>query len=156
MTWKFQIKHLLLARELWSLVEETEVIHEESTAQQIVDYNKGSQKAFSTMVLVISSSQFYLVTSCDDLIVAWRALRKHFESDTLVNRLLLKKQYFHMETKEGSSVEHYIRTMKELADRLAAINAPISEEDQILTLLGSLPSSYSTLVTALEARDAIT
>jgi len=46
--------------------------------------------------------------------------------------------------------------MKELADRLAAINAPISQEDQIVTLLGSLPSSYSTLVTALEARDAIT
>jgi len=46
--------------------------------------------------------------------------------------------------------------MKELADRLAAINAPISEEDQIVTLLRSLPSSYSILVTALEARDAIT
>ena len=46
--------------------------------------------------------------------------------------------------------------MKELADRLAAINAPISEEDQILILLGSVPSSFSTLVTALEAKDAIT
>ena len=38
-------------------------------------------------------------------------------------------------------------------DRLAAINAPIAEEDQIGTLLGSLPATYSTLVTALEARD---
>jgi len=58
--------------------------------------------------------------------------------------------------KEGSSVEQHIKTMKELTDRLAAINAPISEEDQIVTLLGSLPSSCSTLVTALETRDAIT
>jgi len=33
---------------------------------------------------------------------------------------------------------------------------PYKEEDQIMMLLGSLPSSYSTLVTALEARDAIT
>ena len=46
--------------------------------------------------------------------------------------------------------------MKELTDRLAAINAPIAEEDQIVTLLGSLLPSYSTLITALEARDAIT
>jgi len=46
--------------------------------------------------------------------------------------------------------------MKELTDRLAAINAPISEEDQIVALLGSLLSTHSTLVTALEARDAIT
>ncbi len=40
--------------------------------------------------------------------------------------------------------------MKELTDRLAAIGAPIAEEDQVVTLLGSL--RYSTLVTALEAR----
>ena len=44
--------------------------------------------------------------------------------------------------------------MKELTDRLAAIGAPILEEDQVVTLLGSLPRSYSTLVTALEARVA--
>ena len=35
---------------------------------------------------------------------------------------------------------------------MAAIGAPISEDNQIVTLLGSLPRSYSTLVTALEAR----
>jgi len=39
---------------------------------------------------------------------------------------------------------------------IAAIDAPISQEDQIVTFLGSLPSFYSTLVTALEARDTIT
>jgi len=153
MTWKFQIKHLLLVRGLWGLVEGTEVLQDEATAQQIADFTKRSQKAFSMMVMVISSSQLYLVTSCDGPIAAWRALRNHFERDTLVNRLLLKKQYFRTEMKEGSSVEQHIKTIKELADRLAAINAPISE---IVMLLGSLPSSYSTLVTALEARDAVT
>ena len=53
-----------------------------------------------------------------------------------------------MEMKEDTSVEEHIKNMKELTDRLAAINAPIAEEDQVVTLLGSLPSSYSTLVTA--------
>lgn len=41
--------------------------------------------------------------------------------------------------------------MKELTDKLSAIGAPISEEDQVVSLLGSLPQRYSTLVTALEA-----
>ena len=40
-------------------------------------------------------------------------------------------------------------------DRLAAIKARIAEEDEVVTLLENLPSSYSTLVTALEARDTI-
>ena len=41
--------------------------------------------------------------------------------------------------------------MKELTDKLSSIGAPISEEDQVITLLGSLPPSFSTVVTVLEA-----
>ena len=61
-----------------------------------------------------------------------------------------------MEMTEDTSLEAHIKTMIELTDRLAAINAPMAEEDQVVTLLGSLPPSYSPLVTAFEARDAIT
>jgi hypothetical protein len=54
--------------------------------------------------------------------------------------------------RDGSSMEAHLKYMKELTDKLAAVGAPISEEDQVVTLLGSLPRGYSTLVTALEAR----
>ena len=57
--------------------------------------------------------------------------------------------------KEGTSVEAHIKNMKELTDRLSAIKPLIAEEDQVVTLLGSLTPSYSTLVTALEARGTI-
>ena len=50
--------------------------------------------------------------------------------------------------KDGTSMEVHLKHMKEPTDKLAAIGAPISEEDQVVTLLGS----YSTLVTALKAR----
>ena len=68
---------------------------------------------------------------------------------------MLKKQYFRTEMKEGTSIEAHLKHMKELADKLAAIGAPISEEDKVVTLLGSLPKGYSTLVTALEARENV-
>lgn len=45
-------------------------------------------------------------------------------------------------------MEHHLKDMKETTDRLAAIGAPIS---QVVTLLGSLPPSYSALVTTLES-----
>ena len=90
--------------------------------------------------------------SCEQPKEAWGALRNHFERDTLANKLFLKKQYFHLEMKEGTSIEKHLKHMKELTDQLAAISAPISEEDQVVTLLGSLPTSYSTLVMALESR----
>ena len=90
--------------------------------------------------------------SCETPKDAWDALRSHFEQNTLANKLLLKKRFFRMEMKEGTTIENHLKQMKELSDQLAAIGAPITEEDQVVTLLGSLPQSFSTLVTALEAR----
>ena len=49
-------------------------------------------------------------------------------------------------------MELHLKQMKEITDRLAAIGAPISEEDQVVTMLGSVPPSYSALVTTLESR----
>lgn len=55
--------------------------------------------------------------------------------------------------KEGTSIEAHLKYMKELTDKLAlaTIGAPIDEEEQVMRLLGSLPQSYSTLATVLEA-----
>ena len=127
----------------------TEVIREGATAVAQTEHQKKAQKALSTLVMAISTSQLYLITSCED---AWDALYNHFERSTLANKLMLKKEYFRMEMKENITIEAHLKKMKELTDKLAAIGAPISEEDQVVTLLGSLPSDYSTLVTALEAR----
>ena len=108
MTWKFQIKHLLLAKDLWGFIDGTEVLQDDASAQQRADFNKRSQKAFSTMVMSVSSSQLYLITSYEEPRRAWKALKNHFERDTLVNKLILKKQYFRMEMAEGTSMEAHI------------------------------------------------
>ena len=108
------------------------------------------------MVLAINSSQLYLVMSSETPSAAWTALRNHYERDTLANKLLLNKQYFRSEMRDGTSIEKHLKFMKELTDKLAAVGAAVEEEDQVVTLLGSLPKNYSTLVTAIEAQDNIT
>ena len=151
-TWKFQMKHLLMAKRLWNLVDGSEVLASGASAAVEALFQSRLHKAFSTIVLAINSAQLYLVTSCEEPKQAWDALKNHFERETLANKLLLKKQYFRSEMKEGTSVDQHLKHMKDITDKLAAIGAPISEEDQVVTLLGSLPRSFATLVTAIEAR----
>ncbi len=151
-TWKFQMRHLLLSKGLWGIIDGTDVLEEGANAQAQSDHTKRSQKAFSSIVMAVGTSQLYLITSTESPVEAWETLRNHFERDTLANKLFLKKKYFRTEMKESTTVEDHLKHMKEITDRLAAIGAPIVEEDQVVTLLGSLPRSYSTLVTALEAR----
>ena len=125
------------------------MLAEDATAER-AKHRSESQKAFSVIAMSVSTSQLYLITSFEEPKEAWNALKKHFERETLANKLFLKKQYFQKEMREGNSIDMHLKEMKELADKLSSIGAPISKEDQVVTLLGSLPSSFSTVVTALE------
>ena len=120
------MRHLLLAKGLWGYVDGTEILAEDATAAVQAEFRKKSQKAFSTITMAISTSQLYLVTSYDQPKDTWDKLCEHFECKTLANKLFLKKQYFRTE------MEVHLKHMKEISDRLAAIGAPIAEEDQVL------------------------
>ena len=55
-TWKFQMRHLLLAKGLWRFVNGSEALPGSPTAAQVAEFNKKCQNAFSTMVMSISLS----------------------------------------------------------------------------------------------------
>ena len=125
-TWKFQMKHLLLAKGLRGLVEGSEVLEDDATTTAQALYRSRLQKAFSTIVLAIDSAQLYLRSWSEEPKQAWDALRKHFERETLANKLFLKKRYFRSEMKEGTPVEQHLKLMKDITDKLVAIGEPIS------------------------------
>ena len=81
-TWKFQMKHLLMTKGLWSLIDGSEVLASEASAAAEALFQSRLHKAFSTIVLAIDSAQLYLVTSCEDPKQAWNALKNHFERET--------------------------------------------------------------------------
>ena len=66
-TWKFQMKHLLLAKGLWGFISGTKLLAEDADAVARADFQKRShaQRAFSTLVMSISTPQLYLVTLCE-------------------------------------------------------------------------------------------
>ncbi|RVW61330.1 Retrovirus-related Pol polyprotein from transposon RE1 [Vitis vinifera] len=82
---------------------------------------------------------------------AWNALEKTFSSSSRarIMQLRLKLQ----STKKGSlSMIDYIMKVKGAADSLAAIGEPVSEQDQVMNLLGGLGSDYNAVVTAINIR----
>ncbi len=53
-TWKFQMRHLLLAKGLWGFVDGTEVLVEGADAAAQTDFQRKKQKAFSTIVMAVT------------------------------------------------------------------------------------------------------
>ena len=52
----------------------------------------------------------------------------------------------------GDNMMEHINKLKSLAEQLESVGAPTSEDDQVATLLCSLPDSYNNLIFALESR----
>lgn len=152
LTWKYQVTRVLKAKDLFKYVDGSETLPEEPTAEQTKTFESKCNKALALITMAISTPQLYLITSYDDPVNVWKALKDHFEGDAVGRKLLLTKTYFRCEMRESTSVESHLKYMKELTDKLATLGAPVTEEYQVATLLGSLPKTYATLVTALESQ----
>ena len=70
-------------------------------------------------------------------------------SNSLTNRLYLKKQLYGLKMSEGSDVRDHINQFNKYITQLLSLEVEIEAEDQAIILLSSLPRSYETLVTTL-------
>ncbi len=97
-TRKFQMKHLLLPKVCRLQC------HKLTQMEMQTLKNRRFQKAFSVIIIGMAASQLYLVISYKNTEDAWAALWNNFETETLANKLFLKKQYFCCGMKVGESV----------------------------------------------------
>uniref|UniRef100_H3H994 CCHC-type domain-containing protein n=1 Tax=Phytophthora ramorum TaxID=164328 RepID=H3H994_PHYRM len=143
---------VLEERELWEVTSgEVKLEHCTTTADQAT-FKRKSRKALAIICLAMEDSQLPLVRSAKDAHDAWSRLEGHFEKKSLANKLFLRRRFFTTMMEEGDDVLEHINKLKTLAEQLDAVGAPVSEDDLVITLLGSLSESYQFLITALESR----
>ena len=152
--WKFKIQMILEEKDLWKIVigDEVEPNGEGTTDTQRRQYQRRERKAFATICLSLGDEQLSLVRSARTAKDAWAKLESHYEVKSLANKLFLRKKYFTTSMGPDDSMTEHLNKMKDIASQLEALGASVSEEDQVATLLCSLPDSYSGLITALESR----
>eukprot|EP00794_Sanderia_malayensis_P011679 gene11679-12889_t len=152
--WKFKMQMILEDKDLWNIVcgEEEEPVGEGSTEASIQRFRKRARKAFATICLSLGDNQLSLVRSAQTAREAWLKLEGHYEVKSLANKLFLRKQYFSATMSEGDTMMEHVNKMRSLAEQLSSVGAQVSEDDQVATLLCSLPDSYNNLIVALESR----
>ena len=88
------------------------------------------------------------------LMSVWEKLTEQFQKKSWANKLILRCKLYSLELKEGDSVQGHIKAMTEVFNELTVIGVEMGEENCVIHL-ASLPKTYSTLVTALEARPEV-
>ena len=104
-------------------------------------------------MLAVEPSLLYLIGDPEDPVVVWQKLQDQFQKKTWANKLVLRRRLHSLRLRDGESVQEHIKTMIELFNELAIVGDAIDEEDRVVYLLASLPDSFNTLVTVLEANE---
>ncbi len=152
-SWKFQVKLLLLGKDLWDIVAGKEVLKDDPTEDETAKFRKREQQALSYIGLSVTQGQQIYLRNVDKPKAAWDVLAKHFEDKSLSKIIYYRRKLYATRLVRGQSMVAHVNNIRTLQEHLGAIGDEVTDKDLVIILLSSLPGEYNYLVTALETID---
>ena len=154
-TWKLQMKMWLMKEELYSIVIGLETALPATSVNMYKKFCTRRDRALATIVLAVQPELLYLLGDPVDPAAVWKKLEDTFQRKTWSNKLKLRRKLYSMKLENGGNLQEHFNNFTELFAEMAVVGDSVEEEDRVINLLVSLPYSYSTLVTTLEALDQV-
>jgi hypothetical protein len=151
-SWKFRLKMVLIDRNLWDIVDGAEANPGNEDLSLFGNFTKRDNQALAQIALTVSNSQLIHIRNASSARDAWLKLCSAFEAKGLAAKVYLRRQFFTVKLQDGVSMQSHINMVRDLADQLDGIGAPVSDEDLAMTLLCSLPERFDSLIVSLESR----
>lgn len=134
----------------------SEVSSELSSAQPINNsaWQEKDEKAMALIGLAVMDNQLQHIRNAKTAKESWNSLKAFHEQKTLVNTTTLMRKLWDLKLTEEANPQSHIQEINIILQKLVDLGEPdLTEKWKTAILLSSLPESYHTLVTALEARD---
>jgi hypothetical protein len=149
-TWKFSMKMVLMAKDLWGVVDGSEV----KSSENATDWEKKNQKALAYISLSLTPIEQHHILDCTLAKSAWDVLKKLYEGKGRNRKFLLMEQLFklNMDDRE-TTMEVYLRTMKDKISELVAIGITLDKEVKLALIFNGITERFRYLVVALEQQD---
>ena len=164
--WKHNLKLVLKSEKLLKVVEGNElcpitppptpggtVNHTPATgAGSKEQWLEKDTNALTIITNCLENSQISHITSSTTSKEAWDELSRLFESQDSVTKMYLKEQLTILKMKDNDSMIKHIHTFRSLLDQLSAAGSPMSNEDAVLALMRSMPSSYRNFLISIRGQ----
>ncbi|GBM35607.1 Retrovirus-related Pol polyprotein from transposon TNT 1-94 [Araneus ventricosus] len=144
--WKFKMEMILIKEDLFHLIED------DTPSQPDEKYIKKDRQARAIINLCIEDSQIIHIKYETTAKATWNKLKAIHERSNLSSKLFLLRKLYATKLSEDGNMNEHIAQMLELIDKLKAVGEEIKDDHIAALLLVSVPKSYDTLITALEAR----
>ena len=158
--WKLQMTAYLQAKELWGLIDGSNVRPEDNAQNQeaLARFIVREARVNSILLQTVSTSQLHIIARSDLLTPRqkWNELVQTFDRASLSNKLQLLSQLLDLKMKSDQTVDAYFKDLQDITERLAAIDSAVTADFQIAVLLRGLPTEYENLRTAYVAKGEVT
>lgn len=155
--WKYRLLGQLEIQGLASVLDEDFSIYSKSEKQEEGDLPRKDPKKSAQDLRVRN----LLGTCLSDVILRkvmdqptsrdmWQALEEEYQAKSLPNRIYLKQQFASFRMDENKNLEENLDMFLKLVADLASLKITISDQDQAIQLLTSLPPAYEPLVHTLK------
>ena len=107
-SWTFQMKMLLIAKDLWEIVTGAETLSGNATAEEQRKFKKRENLPWATICLSVSTNLQIYVRNAIKAIEAWDNLSKHFQQKTLSRKIFYRRKLHSARMNKGTNMMEHI------------------------------------------------
>lgn len=155
--WKFQMRQILEAAELFDYVDGTTdkpIIASVNYAKEVVTWKKADAKARRTISIACGKQSIRLIMNCETAKEMWTALKSTYEQKSENNTYFLQQKYYNFKKEPSDDMATFISKLLEIVHQLRDQEETISDSMVISKILNTMPAEYSHFNSAWESASA--
>jgi hypothetical protein len=153
-TWKFTMKMVLQAKELWEVVSGEE--EKPTLEKDALSWERKARKALAIIALAMSGSEKENIIECATPKKAWEVLEKLYEGRGRNRKFMLLQELFKMYLSEREgNMNEYLRGIREKFSELATIGLKLEDDVKLAIILNGLPEQYRYLSVSFEKLEKV-
>ena len=115
-----------------------------------LNYETYKTKAYAFIVNSLSNEVLSLFTSVkEDPAELWNAIQKHYESDTVTSKHMLRQLMTNQKLTASEDISKYVSRIIQYSQQLKGMGDMVSESDMLFALFNGLPKDYDGLASSL-------
>ncbi|CAL9238119.1 unnamed protein product [Arabidopsis halleri] len=113
-------------------------------------WSRSDQVVMAWLLGSLSEDILSVVVGAKTAYQVWTKLACHFNRISF-SRVFDLQRRLHALSKEGKTIDEYLRALKHICDQLASVGSPVTEKMKVFAMVHGLTREYEPLITSLES-----
>lgn len=156
-TWRIQMEALLIKNKSWGYVngknKKPEATADNENDSKLNEWTEMDSMALSDIILAISPPELKTIKNCGTSREVWLKLESIHAAKAPVTKSTLLRRLARFQIIEEGDLRGQLDEFMDIADKLAAMEVPFSQEVLSIFMIQSLPENYENFRCAVENGD---